>query len=83
MQEVDGQHPNGLVLQGSVVRRRTKEAEHQDTASSISANVDSFEVTEQQCKVSWKRIMLMIVAITVHNIPGLSNTERHLCEVMP
>ena len=37
-------------------------------SSNVSEGVDSEEVTAE---VSWRRILLLIIAITVHNIPGM------------
>jgi zinc transporter ZupT len=56
----------GVAIGDSVVRKRTTEAENPDDLHN-SKNVSDSTVTH---KVSWRRVLLLIVAITIHNIPG-------------
>ena len=73
----------GVAVGDSVVRRRTKEAENPDDVYN-SKNVRDSTVTQSQHEVSWKRVLLLIVAITIHNIPGQFNYNwRCLLETEP
>jgi zinc transporter 11 len=64
--ELIGDHVSvGVAIGDSVVRKRTTEAENPDDLHN-SKNVSDSTVTH---KVSWRRVLLLIVAITIHNIP--------------
>ncbi len=41
--------------------------------TSPNGDTDSAKQNRQQRLVTWKRILLLIVAITIHNIPGNYN----------
>jgi len=58
-------------------RRLTKSSSHKDHYSSAN---EVQEVPTNREDSQWKRIILLIVAITVHNIPGkLSNDQLGVC----
>ena len=52
-----------------VQRRKTNQSTNVDQLSD-SESVSSRETSCDQKKIRWKRILLLIIAITVHNIPG-------------
>jgi solute carrier family 39 (zinc transporter), member 11 len=53
---------------GSVSRKRRK-GSHDSAKKSASSFDNQQELDRQAAIAQWKRIMLLVVAITVHNIP--------------
>ena len=57
-----------LVNENSTVSQRKKVPSQNDMRPNTDSIHTSSKVPERQ--VNWKRILLLIIAITVHNIPG-------------
>ncbi|XP_039253520.2 zinc transporter ZIP11-like isoform X1 [Styela clava] len=53
--------------QGTTLTQRKKSEENH--TSNVSKETSMYDTVETQKQVSWKRILLLIIAITVHNIP--------------
>ena len=53
----------------STVTHRTGTSKHLD--EDVENDKITKEITKEQQMSSWKRILLLIIAITVHNIPGM------------
>lgn len=53
----------------STVTHRTVSSKHLD--EDVENDKITKEITKEQMMSSWKRILLLIIAITVHNIPGM------------
>ncbi|XP_062508020.1 zinc transporter ZIP11-like isoform X2 [Corticium candelabrum] len=70
---VDGKPCHHSATLDSAVRRRTKDEKPDDLLQTdIGSKGDDLMVDDVHQNVNWKRILLLIVAITVHNIPGLA-----------
>lgn len=53
----------------NVTKRRAKESEFDETEAGLVGKEKNDE-DEKKRRGSWKRILLLVIAITVHNIPG-------------
>jgi len=56
------------VAQREALRHRSARVSSSSSTTSVKGDSDKMEV---KSLVSWRRILLLIIAITVHNIPGV------------
>ena len=61
-------------------RRRRAGSSREDLYEDLNGSIpdDPINSAARQRQLSWKRVVLLIVAITVHNIPGSSRHREYL-----
>lgn len=73
-----GEREIGLKRRGVSSIAPNSQSTHQSSQPSFSSS-PSKSHTETSKQASWRRILLLIIAITIHNIPGSNSMFMYLC----